>query len=87
MQVERGGGGACERERRDKMCSGKVPHEATSRRNAICVLFLFFKVAKIIQKPNQYVREVGKKGYLFSVVCDNVFFLRVMTSCQLVFFL
>lgn len=69
----RAGGSA--RERRDKMCSEKVPHDATSRRNTICVLFLFFKVAKIIQKPNQYVRGAGKKGYLFSVVCDNVFFV------------
>lgn len=67
------------------MCSEKVPHEATSRRNAICVLFLFFKVAKIIQKPNQYVREVGKKGYLFSVVCDYVFFVcdDSMSTCFL----
>ena len=49
------------------------------------MLFLFFKVAKIIQKPNQYVRGVGKKGYLFSVVCDNVFFVcdDSMSTCFL----
>lgn len=40
-------GGACAQERRDKPCSGEVAHEATSRWNAISVLFLFFIFLKL----------------------------------------
>lgn len=74
--------------------SEKVPHEATSRRNAICVLFLFcfFKVAKIIQKLNQYVRGAGKKKkkkkntcFLLSVIICFFFFFACDDSVSTCF--
>lgn len=66
------GGGEGGARRKDKIRKEKVPQEATSRQSTICVLFLVFKLAKIIQKLNQYVRGESRKGSLFSAVSGNL---------------
>lgn len=66
------------------LCRWRVGGETVKLQGETQFVWFFFPRAKIIQTPNEYVQDSGKKDACF-LLSRIICFLCVMTPCQLVF--